>query len=139
MTWKPPRLTYAPQGFRTLSLVASLSVCSALAGCGGGSHATIPRTDADQLAALAKQIAGEGPCAQRRDIPRLQQNALQLVSAQRISADLGRQLVAGTNVLAADAPPCVPAVPTTTVTPPQPKKPPKPHDDHHDHHHGKHG
>lgn len=121
MTWKPPRLTYAPRGFRTLSLVASLSVCSALAGCGGGSHATIPRADADQLAALARQIAGEGPCAQRQDIARLQQSALRLVAAQRVSPAVGRQLVAGVNVLATDAPPCVPAVPTTTVTPPKPK------------------
>jgi hypothetical protein len=134
MTWTPHRLTSAPRGFRKLSLVASLSVCSALAGCGGGSHATIPRADADQLATLARQIAGEGPCAQRRDIPQLQQRALQLVSSQSVSAAVGRQLVAGVNALAADAPPCVPAIPATTVTPPPPQKEKK-----HGHGHGHHG
>jgi hypothetical protein len=137
MTWKPPRLTSARRGFQTLSLVASLSACSALAGCGGGSHATIPRADADQLAALARQIANEGSCAQRRDIPRLQQNALALVSAQRVSSALGRQLVAGVNTLAADAPPCVPSVPAT-VTPP-PKKQPKHHGKGHGHDNGNQG
>jgi hypothetical protein len=141
MTWKLPRLTSALRGFRTLSLVASLSACSVLAGCGGGAHATVPRADADSLAALARQIADEGSCDQRRDIPRLQQSAFGLVAARRVSPALGRQLLAGVNALAAEAPPCVPSVPTTTVTAPPrpaPKKPKQPKK-HADHHHGKRG
>jgi hypothetical protein len=96
---------------------------------------------------LANRIAGEGACAQRRDIHTLQLHAVNLVNTGRVPAELQEQMMSGVSALAADAPPCVPAVPvqTTPAPPPAPAPPPhpKPHghdhgNDHHHHGHGKH-
>jgi hypothetical protein len=121
-----------------LSLLVSLTACSA---CGGHKAAApaLDRADARPLAALAQRIAGEGACAQRRDIQALQRRTLSLVNAGRVPAQLEDTLVSGVNGLTADTPPCVPAVPATTVSAPTPAAP-RPHDHghepHHDHGHG---
>jgi hypothetical protein len=117
-------------------LAGSLTACS-----GSGRQPAIARADAAPLAALATRIAGEGACAQRRDIATLQQRAVSLVNARRVPAQLQEQLLSGVNALAADAPPCIPSVPveTTPVSPP-PKPKPRPHGHapppHHGHDHG---
>jgi hypothetical protein len=122
-------------------LAGSLTACS-----GSSRQPTIARADAGPLAALATRIAGEGACAQRRDIATLQQRAVKLVNARRVPEQLQEQLLGGVNALAADAPPCIPAVPVATTpaptaAPPKPGQkphghgPPPPHHGH-DHHHG---
>ena len=122
-----------------LSLLVSLSACSA---CGGhqASPPALARADAQPLAALAQRIAGEGACAQRRDIQTLQQRTIALVNAGRVPAALQDTLVSGVNGLASDTPPCVPALPATVaVEPPPPPEHGKGHEKHHDHHdHGNH-
>lgn len=126
-----------------LSLLVLLWACSA---CGGHQAAppTLARADAQPLAALARQIAGEtDPCAQQRDIRTLQQRTIALVSAGRVPAGLQDTLVSGVNALASDTRPCVPAVPaTTTASTPPPAPPPehgRGHEKHHDHGHHGHG
>jgi hypothetical protein len=88
---------------------------------------------------LAQRIAKEEPCAQRRDIARLQRRAIALVNAQRVPAELEDSLMSGVNALAADVRPCVPAVPPAPTPPPPPPAqhghgPGPKH--HHDHGHG---
>ncbi len=95
----------------------------------------LARVDAQPLVALASQISREGACAQRRDIPRLQQQTVALVNTSRVPAELKDPLMSGVNALAEDTPPCVPAVPVQPAPPPAPPK----HDHHGKHDHGKHG
>ena len=127
MTSRAPRKRSGLRAFRKRSLVVWLTACSALAGCGSNSQVSISRTDAAPLAALARKIAAEGPCAQRRDIAQLRQQAYALVSRRRLPSSLANPFVSGVNALTADAPPCVPPVPTTTFTPPGHDKHKKPH------------
>jgi hypothetical protein len=143
MTSRARRRRSGRSACRRLWLLVSLTACSALAGCGDGPKPpALARADAAPLAALARRIAAEGPCAQRRDIRLLQQHAEQLVNARRVPAALEDTLMSGVNALAADSPPCVtapPAQPTTTPAPPakphgKGPKPPKPRHDHHGHH-----
>lgn len=98
----------------------------------------LARTDARPLIALANRIAGESACAQRRDIPQLQQRAVALVNTKRVPPTLQDTLMSGVNALAADMPPCVPAVPVQTP-PPAPAPPPHDHGHGHDHHGHGHG
>jgi hypothetical protein len=138
MTSRAPRQRSGLRAFRKRSLVVSLTACSALAGCGGNGHVSIARTDAAPIAALARKIAAEGPCAQRRDIAQLRQQAYALVSSRRLPASIADPFVSGVNALTADAPPCVPAVPVAPVKKPKPKGPPKKHP-HHGHGRGDQG
>lgn len=117
-------------------LLVSLTACSA---CGTQKAAppALSRADAQPLAALAQQIAAEGPCAQRRDIARLQRQAISLVDSRRVPAELQDPLISGVNALAAETPVCLPSVPVTTTPPPGPPGHGKGHDKHHhDHGHG---
>lgn len=66
--------------------------------------------DAAPLAALAGRVAVEGPCAQRRDIRRLQQRAVALVNAGRVPDALQEPFLSGFAALAAEAPVCTPGL-----------------------------
>lgn len=123
-------------GFLTLSLAVSLTASS----CGSNSAHTpaLARADAAPLAALAQRISKEGPCAQRRDIARLQHQAVALVNTRRVPTELQDSLMSGVNALAADSPPCLPAAPPAPAPAPLPPahghgKPKPPKHDHHDH------
>jgi hypothetical protein len=110
----------------------------ALAGCGGAAQRTGPhlaRADAAPLIALAHRIGHEGACAQARDIRKLTSQAVALVNARKVPAELAETFMSGVNALAEQTPPCLPPV-TTTPAQKSPKPPPKPHG--HDHGHGKH-
>jgi hypothetical protein len=112
-------------------LSVSLAVCSALTAC-GADHAKQPalaRGDAAGLRTLARRIAGEGACAQRRDIGLLRRRVIVLVDARRVPSALAGTLMHGVDSLVADTPLCVTAVPAPTPTP-------KKHDHGHEHHHG---
>lgn len=113
-------------------LSVSLTVCSALTACGAGEakQPALSRGDAAQLTALANRIAGEGACAQRRDIDVLRRRVIVLVDARRVPPRLSGALMRGVDSLVADSPLCVSAVPPTA--PPPPKK----HDHGDQHHHG---
>jgi hypothetical protein len=126
MTSRAPRHRSGLRAYRTRWLVVSLTACSALAGCGNTGHQSIARTDAAPLAALARKIAGEGPCAQRTDIATLRQRAYALVATRSIPSSLADSFVSGVNTLAADAPPCVPAVPPAPLPAKTKKKGPPP-------------
>jgi hypothetical protein len=108
-----------------------LTACSA---CGSqrAQPPTLARADAQPLIALAQRIAGEDACAQGRDIPLLQHQAIALVNARRVPTELQDTFVSGVNALAADRPPCVPPVPIATPTPAPPEH------GHGKHDHGKH-
>jgi hypothetical protein len=118
------------------SLPAWRSASSALAllvvaGCGGQSPPRLAHADAAPLIALAARIAGERPCAQARDIPRLSARTIALVNAHRVPAALQEPLLAGVNDLSAQAPLCLPSVPpgptaATTTTRTEPGPPPAP-------------
>jgi hypothetical protein len=103
------------------SVVAAVAFAAAVAGCGSHTTPRLAQVDAAPLVALSHRIAAEGPCAQGRDIRKLQQTAALLVDAQRIPHSLEPTLVAGVQALANRTPPCVPAVPAISVTRPQPK------------------
>ncbi len=115
-----------------LWLIVSLSASSALAaGCGGDrGPPALARSDAAPLVALAHRIAGEGQCAQLRDIRLLRRRAISLANTGRVPAELEDTFLSGVNALAADAPPCLPAVP-----PVQPAAPPPGHGKGHGHGH----
>lgn len=119
------------------------------AGCGGrGSPPHLAHADSASLISLAHRIAGEGPCAQAQDIPRLRRQAIALVNARRVPPALQETLLSGVNALDAQTPVCLPKVqvstppPVTTPTPPPAHEPghgkkPKPgHGHDHDHGHG---
>ncbi|HEX3808041.1 MAG TPA: hypothetical protein VHV52_14815 [Gaiellaceae bacterium] len=124
------------------------------AGCGSTAPPRLQHADATRLIALTHKIAGEGACAQNRDIPTLRSQAFALVNAHRVPAALQEPLLSGVQALGAEAPVCLPSVPvSTTPAPtvaapahpkpppgphphPQPPKPPKPPHPPHGHHHG---
>jgi ABC-type uncharacterized transport system auxiliary subunit len=114
-------------------LLAALAFAAPVAGCGDQKAPQLARADTAPLVALSHRIAAEGPCAQGRDIRKLQRTAALLVDAQRVPHSLEPTFVAGVQALADRAPPCVPAVPAISVPPPAPA----PHG--RDHGHGKHG
>jgi hypothetical protein len=99
-------------------LVAALALTAAVAGCGEQKAPRLARADAAPLAALSHRIAAEGPCAQARDIRKLQRTAALLVDAERVPHSLEPTLIAGVQALAARTPPCVPAVPAISPPPP---------------------
>jgi hypothetical protein len=113
-----------------------LTACSA---CGSqrAQPPTLARADAQPLIVLAQRIAGEGACAQQRDIPLLQHRAIALVNARRVPPELQDTFISGVNALAADTPPCVPPVPVATPAPPPPPHGHEKH--HHEKHHGHEG
>lgn len=132
-------------GFRTLSLTVSLAACSALAGCGDASRPpALARSDAAPLVRLADRVAEDTPCAQRRDIRRLEQQTAALVRTGRVPAAIQQPLLAGVSSLAADSPPCLSAVPAAatppppavTSAPPPPAQHHAPPHGHHPHGHG---
>jgi hypothetical protein len=82
---------------------------------------------------IARRIAGEGACAQRRDIGLLRRQTMVLVSSHRVPPALAGRLMRGVNSLVADTPLCVTAVPAPK---PKPPPPPKKHDHGHEQHHG---
>jgi hypothetical protein len=122
-----------------VGLVAVALAAFAPAGC-GGDRPHLARADAAPLIALSKQIAGEGRCAQARDIPRLQARAIRLVNARRVPAALQETLLGGVNQLAARTPVCVPRVTPVTSTPAPPVTTVQPTDrEQRRHHPKKHG
>jgi hypothetical protein len=91
---------------------------------------------------LAGRIAGEGPCAQRRDITTLRARALRLVRLRHVPVELQAPFMKGVNALVADVPPCLAAVPAALPAPPAAgrEKDHKGHDEKahgHGHGHGK--
>jgi hypothetical protein len=99
----------------------------------------MPRAAAAPLIALSHRIAHEGACAQSRDIAKLQRQAVALVNARRVPADLAEPLISGVNALAERPPLCMPSVPssgpTAVTTPTEQAQPPRRehHDDHKPH------
>lgn len=125
---------------RRLFDFALLGAVVALAGCGGTGGPTLSHDDAAPLIALSHTISHEGPCAQARDIPRLQRRTEALVNARHVPAALAESLMSGVNALTVEAPLCMPAVPVTTdATPPPEPAPPGHAKVKHHHDHGKHG
>ncbi|MGH3001621.1 MAG: hypothetical protein ACRDM1_02955 [Gaiellaceae bacterium] len=117
-----------------------------LAGCGGEAAPRLAHADAAPLLALSRRIAGEGPCAQARDIETLRRRTVALVNAKHVPAALQDPLMSGVNALAEELPPCLPRIPSAPVTAapvttaptvkaaPAPKHGPGGHG--HGHHHG---
>jgi hypothetical protein len=104
-------------------LRASSFACLAalvVAGCGGRSEPRLDRADATELIALAHRIAGEGACAQARDIPRLRARATALGNAHRVPAELQEPLMSGIGALGEQTPMCLPSVAAETTTPAAP-------------------
>jgi len=117
-------------------------VLLALAGCGGdGGTRLMARTDAAPLIRLADRIAHEGPCAQARDIRRLDHRSAALVTSRRIPPALAGSLSAGVDSLVEQMPVCLPAVARSTPAPPPAQAPPPPEagEDKHDKHDRGHG
>lgn len=100
-----------------VTLLAAFAVL--LAGCGGDGGPHLAHGDAAPLISLSHRIAGEGACAQARDIRALQRGALRLVNSERIPRALEETFLSGVNALAATSPACVPpaAIAPATVTP----------------------
>jgi hypothetical protein len=132
--------------------IAACALLLVAAGCGSGaSRPRLDHADAAALIALSGRIAGEGACAQARDIPKLKTRAFALVNARRVPAELQEPLISGVNALVAEQPVCLPSVPASATTPavtapappaakPKPHgHPPHPHHEPHDHDHGPHG
>lgn len=115
-------------------IIAALAFTATVAGCGSHKPPTLARADAAPLVALSHRIAAEGPCAQARDIRKLQQSAALLILAERVPHSLEPTLVAGVKALADRTPPCVPAVPAISTSPPSSTTRKG-----HGHGHGKHG
>jgi hypothetical protein len=112
------------RAFPALSLVASLTACSALAGCGGGAAPALRESDARHLIALAHGVEAAGtPCARQRAIARLRTSASDLIDAGRVPAALQETLSSGVNALVADEPTCLPAVAAPAATTPAPVAP----------------
>lgn len=138
-------------------LLVSLTACSALAACGGGSAQApaLRKADAQRLIALSRQVEAAGTsCARQRAIAQVRSAASQLIDSGRIPPELQEPLSSGVNALVADGPTCLPAVTASATTPTAPTtpapasrvhphphphhghprhEPPKPHD------HGPHG
>ena|SRR5437763_11748184 len=118
----------------------SLATTALLAGCGTGGTPQLAREDVAPLISLADRISREGPCAQARDIRRLDRERTRLVNEHRIPSALADSLSSGVNALVAQMPACVPAV-TPSADEPQPtvttgSPPPGPHAKHDKHGHG---
>lgn len=111
-----------------------LVLCVVLAGC-GDSTPKLGHDDAAGLIRLTNAIAGEGSCAQARDISAVSARAIQLVNQGRVPGELQEPLLAGVNSLAAHHPSCEPAA--LKAAPPLlpwqvPKHGHEPHKPHHD-------
>ncbi|MGZ4291097.1 MAG: hypothetical protein ACXVQQ_00725 [Gaiellaceae bacterium] len=127
---------------RAVSLTAcSAAVAALVAGCGGHGAPKLAHTDAAELVSLAHRIAGEAPCGQARDIPRLRARAIALVNDGRVPAELQEPLMSAVGALASETPVCLPTVTLASTTPtPQPAPHGLGHDKahrHHDHGHDK--
>jgi hypothetical protein len=142
------------RAYRLLSLAASLTACSALAGCGGDRAPALRTADAQRLIALANQVeTAKTACARRAAIARVRSAASQLIDGGRVPAALQETLSSGVNALVDDEPACLPAVaaPAATTTAPAataplpsprprpPHHPPKPKPHGHGPPHGPHG
>jgi hypothetical protein len=122
--------------------IAACAVLLVAAGCGSGaSQPRLEHADAAALIDLTGRIAGEGACAQARDIPKLKSRAIALVNDRRVPGELQEPLISGVNALVAEQPVCLPSVPAsstapavTAPVPPAAKPKPKP-----PHGHGEHG
>jgi hypothetical protein len=132
--------------------IAACAVLLVAAGCGSGaSQPRLEHADAAALIDLTGRIAGEGACAQARDIPKLKSRAIALVNDRRVPDELQEPLISGVNALVAEQPVCLPSVPASSTTPavtapvppaakPKPKRPHghgHPHPKHHGHGHGR--
>ena len=115
-----------------LWLAVSFTACSAaVAGCGSAGSPKLEHVDGAALIALSHRIAGEGACAQARDISRLRARAIALVNAGKVPAELQEPLMSAVGALGAEQPLCLPTVTTAKPSPsPAPEK---------RHGHGKHG
>jgi hypothetical protein len=112
-----------------LWLLASLTACSALAGCGGGGSPApaLRKADAQRLIALSKQVETAGTACRRQGaIARVRSAASQLIDSGRVPPELQEPLSSGVNALVADQPTCLPAVTAsaTTTAPVTPAPPP---------------
>lgn len=118
-----------------LWLAVSLTVSSALAaGCGSAGSPKLEHADGVALISLAHRIAGEGSCAQARDIPRLRARAIALVNAGKVPADLQEPFISAVGALGAQAPLCLPTVTTAPRTPTPEPAPRGKHNRDHGHH-----
>ena len=114
------------------------------AGCGGPARRAepqLPRRDAAQLVALARQIERDAPtdgCAAKEEIAALSAKAHSLVAAGRVPLRLRGPLLDGVAAVAADAPVCTPPAPAPAPapTPPPVKGHGNGHHEHKDHGHG---
>jgi hypothetical protein len=88
------------------ALVLAVVLCLT-AGC-GSSRPHLARADVAPLIALSNHIAGEGPCAQKRDLARLRSQAIGLVNRHAVPPDLQETFLSGVNDLAGRAPACTP-------------------------------
>ena len=83
------------------------------------------RSDARQLAALARQVARDAPsdgCAAQREIAALSAKAHELVAAGRVPMRLRGPLLDGVAAVAADAPACAPSPAPAPAAPPPVEK-----------------
>jgi hypothetical protein len=89
-------------GFPKRWLAVSLTVCSALAaGCGSSSGPKLRHADGTRLISVAHRIATEDAGGRSRDIPRLRQQAIALVNAGKVPAELQETLLSDVNALGA--------------------------------------
>jgi hypothetical protein len=89
-------------------------VCFAAVAC-GAQEPRLKRADAAPLLALTTRIAGEGPCAQARDLPRLRGRAIALVNRHAVPPELQEPLLSEVNGLAARNVSCTPPTPNPAV------------------------
>ena len=129
----PRRSRFASRTASEAAALAAVGLSALLAGCGSNAP-RLAESDAAPLVTLSHRIAGEGACAQARDIRTLQRDAARLVSAHHVPSALRADLARGVSALAARTPLCLPAAPPVSVIPPSP---PPAHG--HGHGHGKHG
>jgi hypothetical protein len=113
--------------------VVLLVLAALLVGC-GGSEPRLERSDVRPLIALTSRIAGEGSCAQVRDIAAVRRLAVRLANQGRVPAKLQEPFLSGVNALGEQTPACVPA-----VTPSPPESQPPEHGKGHGKGHKKHG
>jgi hypothetical protein len=125
----------SPRRSRAAWLTAcSAAVLAGAAGCGGSGAPRLQHADAARLTALAHRIAGEGACGQARDIPRLEAEAIAVVNAGRVPAELQEPLMSAVGALREQTPVCLAA-----VTPSAPAPPPRRHGHGHGHGNGNEG
>jgi len=104
--------------WRAASLAASSALVAAVVGCGTSSP-RLPRSEATPLLALAHRIAGEGSCAERRDIRRLRARAIAAVNTGRVPPPFQEPLLSGIGALVELTPACARGrgVPVTQMPP----------------------